>query len=64
MCRVAWSERFNYLCIDVKKKTKMKVNIVFSTKSKTHILNVFVKLKLFNSFKCCFQLKIEKIWKT
>ena len=41
----------------------MKVNIVFPTKAKTHILNVFAKLKLFKSFKCCFQLKTEKIWK-
>ena len=28
MCHKAWSERFNYLCIDMTKKTK--VNIVFS----------------------------------
>ena len=45
MCRVAWSEKFTYVCIDMTKK--MKVNIVFSTKAKTHILNVFVKVKLF-----------------
>ena len=45
MCWVAWSEKFNYLCIDMCKK--MKVNIVFSMKVYPHILNVFVKLKLF-----------------
>ena len=50
MCRVAWSEKFNYLYIDMTKK-KMKVNIVFSTKAKTHILNVFAKLKLFKHTK-------------
>ena len=36
MCHKAWSERFNYLCIDMP-ANKMKVNIVFSTKAKTHI---------------------------
>ena len=46
MCHNAWSEKFNYLCIDMTKK--MKVNIVFSMKAKTHILNVFQKLNLFN----------------
>ena len=46
MCRVAWSEKLNYLCIDMT-KIKMKVNIVFSTKVKPHILNVFLKLNLF-----------------
>ena len=45
MCYKAWSERFNYLCIDMAKK--MKVNIVFSMKVKPHILIVFLKLNLF-----------------
>ena len=62
ICRVAWDEKFNYHCIDIVKKTM--VNIVFSTKAKTHIFNVFVKMKVSKSFKCCFQLKIEKILKT
>ena len=35
MCHKAWSEIFNYLYFD-KAKIKMKVNIVFSTKAKTH----------------------------
>ena len=70
MCRVAWSEKYNYLCIDITKNKKMKVNIVFSTKAKTHILIVFVKRNPFDYntsiifiFKCCFQLIIEKIYK-
>ena len=58
MCNKAWSERFNYLFIDMT-KIKMKVNIVFSTKAKTLTLNVFVKLKLFKSFECCFQFPIK-----
>ena len=63
MCRVAWSEKFNYLCIDMRKKIKMKVYIIFSTKVKPHILIVFLKLNLFkiqihsHSFKWCFQLE-------
>ena len=48
MCRVAWSEKFNYLGIEMTKK--MRVNIVFSTRAKTHILNVFVKKKPFKNF--------------
>ena len=35
MSSFAWSENFNYLCID-KLKTKMKLNILFSMKAKTH----------------------------
>ena len=46
MCRVAWGEKFNYLCIDMTKK--MRVNIVFSTRAKTHISIVFQKLNLFS----------------
>ena len=46
MCHKAWSERFNYLCIDMTKK--MKVNIVFSTKTKTYLINVFAKVNLFD----------------
>ena len=34
LCRVAWSEKFNYLCLDMTKKTK--AIIVISTKAKTH----------------------------
>ena len=61
MCRVAWGENFNYLCTDMVKK-RME-NIVYSTKAKTHTLNVFAKLNFLNSFKSCIQLKTEKIWK-
>ena len=49
MCRVAWSEKFNSLCFD--KTKKMKAKIVFSTKVKTHILNVSPKANLFTFFK-------------
>ena len=38
----------------------MKVNTVFATKTKTHILNVFVKLKLSKSFKFCFQTEKQR----
>ena len=61
MCHKAWSERFNYLCIDMVKK--MKVNIVFSMKVEPHILNAFPKLNLFKKtitftcFQMMFQIK-------
>ena len=38
MCNKAWSGRFNYICVDMTKK--MKANIVFPMKVKTHRLNV------------------------
>ena len=47
MCRKAWSEKLNYLCIDLT-KYKMEVNIVFSIETKTHILNAFPKVKFFS----------------
>ena len=62
MCRKAWIEKVNYLCFD-KTKNELFVNIVFSMKAKTHILNVFVKVKLCHCHKCWLQLKKEKIWK-
>ena len=46
MCHKAWDERYNYLCIDMT-KIKNNGNFVFSMKVKPHILNAFVKLKLF-----------------
>ena len=46
MCHKAWDEKYNYLCNDMTKK--MKVNIVFSTRVKPHILNVFPKLNPFS----------------
>ena len=46
VCHKAWSETFNYLCIDMIKK--MMVNTVFSMKAKSHILNVFPKVNLFD----------------
>ena len=49
-CREAWSEKFNYLYIDLTKK--MKVNFVFSMRVKTHIiLNAFPRMKLFSFLK-------------
>ena len=48
LCRVAWSEKFNYLYIDMS-ENKMKANIVFSTKAKPHISIVFRKLNFFEN---------------
>ena len=58
MCHKAWSERYNYLCIDETKK-KMKGNIVFSMKAKLHILIAFPKLNLFNK-KMMFSIKSKE----
>ena len=44
ICHKAWSERFNYPCIDMTKN--MKVNIVFPKKAKPNISNVFPKVNL------------------
>ena len=41
MCRNAWSERFNFLCIELTRNKKMKVNIVYSMEAKIHKQNVF-----------------------
>ena len=59
MCHKAWCEKVNYLCIDMKKKIKMKVKIVFSMKVKIHFMNAFPKLKLFK----VHQININKHFK-
>ena len=48
LCHKTWSEKFNYLCIDMT-KIVMKVSIVFSMNAKPHILNVFPKVNLFEN---------------
>ena len=47
MCHKAWSERFNYLCIDMTKNKNEGKYRIFN-ESKTHILHVFAKLKRFS----------------
>ena len=65
ICRVAWSEKFHYLCIDMAKNKNEGEYRIFN-EAKTHILNVFVKVKffkvcVFKTFKCCLLEIIEKI---
>ena len=48
LCHKAWSEKPNYVLIRL--KIKMKVNIVCSMKVEAHILNAYVKLKLFRVY--------------
>ena len=71
LCRKSWEEDCNYLYIDRSKK-RDQGRIVFIKKAKTVILNVLRKQSLsenynyaftFTFFKCCMQLRIEKIWK-
>ena len=46
-CHKAWCKKLTtHVLIWV--KTKMKLNIVFSMRAKTHTLKVFVKVKLFS----------------
>ena len=49
MCRVAWSEKFNYLWMYMTKNKKM-VNIVFSVKAEMRILKAFAKVNLFKVY--------------
>ena len=44
MCRKVWSEKFNYLCIDVRQNKKIKVKIVNSMRVKTHNMNASAKV--------------------
>ena len=45
----AWSERFNYLCIDMSKSRDNGKYRLFSMKVKPHILIAFPKLNLFKN---------------
>ena len=47
MCHKAWSERFNYLCIDMTKNVNEGKYRNFN-ESKPHILNILLKVSLFN----------------
>ena len=62
MCRETWSEKLNYVCIDMT-KSKKEVKIVFSMRTKTHILQTFPKTKPFSFLNIMYyvQLKTEKI---
>ena len=60
MCHKAWSERFNYLCIDVT-KTKNEGKCRIFNESKATYNESICETEVLWFFKCCFQLKIEKI---
>ena len=47
-CVVKLGVKDSTIYVLLKVKENMKVNIVFSVKAKTYILNVFVKVKLFS----------------
>ena len=63
MCRVDWSEKFNYLFIDMT-KNKNDGKYRFYNESKNTYIECIPESEPFKSFKCYIQLKIEKIWKT
>ena len=60
MCREAWSEKFNYLCLCMT-KIKTECKVCFCNGSKSLALNVLRKESLFDYNKGCFQLNKEVI---
>ena len=58
----AWSEKFNYLCIDMTKNKNGSKYRIFNESKNTYIECVPQNERFFEK-KCCIQLKIEKIWK-
>ena len=60
MCHKAWSERLNYLCIDMTKNKDDGKNRIFK-ESKTTYIECICGKEPFKFFKCCFQLKTDKI---
>ena len=62
MCRVAWSEKFNYFCFGMTKNKNGSKYRIFN-ESKNTYFECFCELKLFKPSKCCIQLKTEKVWK-
>ena len=59
MCRTAWNEKINYLCIDLTKSIN-EVNIVVPMKPRNTYNECVCESEAFCIFKC-FQLKSEKI---
>ena len=47
MCRKAWRDEYNYLC-SAKTEKKLEVKFLIPVKAKAHVINVFVKVKLFS----------------
>ena len=47
ICCKTWKETFNYLCID-KARNKKEGKYRFSKKVQTHILNGYLKVKVFS----------------
>ena len=47
LCRNAWCENFNYLCIDLNKNQNEGIYCIFNENKNTHILNALQKRILF-----------------
>ena len=56
MCRVAWGEKFNYLCIDMT-KDKNEGNYRIFNESKTTYIECITEIEHFKNFKWCFRLE-------
>ena len=48
MCRKAWNEKLNYLCIDTTENKNEGNHSIFNNESQKRILNAFPKVKLFS----------------
>ena len=59
MCHKAWSENFNYLCIDTTKNKNEGKNRSFNESKNTYV-ECICETEAFEFFKCCFQLKKDK----
>ena len=61
MCREAWTEKFNYLYIDITTDKKEGKYRTFNESKDTYI-ECNCESEVFWFFKCCFLLNIENIW--
>ena len=60
MCHQTWSEKFNYQCIDMT-KNKKEGKYRICNESKNTYIECTPESEAFWFFKCCVQLKTEKI---
>ena len=60
MCHNSWSERFNYLCIDMTKNKNEGKYRIFNESKNTYI-ECICETEPFGLHKCYIQLTIEKI---
>ena len=60
LCGKSWDEDYNYLCIDRSKKSDQGKYCICNESKSTYI-EATPQTKIFESFKCYMQLKIQKV---